>query len=127
MHYLAYRKLRREWRAKILAALSAQGLIRPAPVSPAVLVVDRYSAGQLDWDNAYGGLKPVLDCLVVPGTRNPDGLGLIADDSPRALPFPPIVRQLRGKRAEGRTVISVYPYMQSMLPLLVGRLLGGQL
>lgn len=126
MHYMAYKKVRREWQAQVLYALAEIGHKRAAPISPAILVIDRFSAGQLDWDNAYGGLKPLLDCLVQPSARNPDGLGLIADDNPKAMPFPPIVRQLEAKRGAGKTLLSIYEYNPAHLPLLVSELYGVQ-
>lgn len=54
-------------------------------MSRAYLLVVRKSLRLLDWDNAYGGLKPILDCLTLPGPRNPDGLGWIVDDAPTVL------------------------------------------
>jgi hypothetical protein len=45
---------------------------RPAaPIAESALEIERYRncAGNLDWGNAYDGLKPLLDCLVV-GARN---------------------------------------------------------
>ena len=38
-----------------------------------------------DWDALYGGVKPLLDCLVVCTKRNPHGLGFIRDDSPTVI------------------------------------------
>ncbi|MNN55456.1 hypothetical protein D3C81_1703310 [compost metagenome] len=40
----------------------------------------------------------MLDCLVSPSTRNPDGLGLIEDDSPKFMPEAPRMFQLPAKR-----------------------------
>jgi hypothetical protein len=62
----------------------------------------------LDWDNAYGGLKPLLDCLVAQIARNPDGLGLIQDDSPKFMPEAPRVFQLPAKRGSGFAVVRIY-------------------
>lgn len=60
-----------------------------------------------DTDGLYGGLKPLLDCLVQQSTRNPLGLGLILDDNPD------VVLQLEAvpektKRGEGFTRIRIY-------------------
>lgn len=52
------------------------------PVGRSALEIERYCAGSLDWDNPYGGLKPLLDYLVAHSAGNPDGRGLIQDDSP---------------------------------------------
>lgn len=107
MHFHVYKKVRADWRRAVIDALNAK--LPDVPIENAFLEVDRYCAGGgLDWDNAYGGLKPLLDCLVAQSTRNPDGLGLIADDNPRAMPEPPYLRQMPAKRGEGRTVVRIY-------------------
>jgi hypothetical protein len=106
MHFHAYRKLRQQWQLMVLAGLKGRKPLQP--IQQAFLVVERECAGSLDWDNAYGGLKPLLDCLVVASARNPDGLGLIADDSPKHMPIPPFVRQKLGKRGQGKTRVLVY-------------------
>src|SRR5574337_324500 len=63
MHFHAYKLMRRQWRMEVLTALRG---VRPTePIRRAFLAVTRECAGGgLDWDNAYGGLKPLLDCLV---------------------------------------------------------------
>jgi hypothetical protein len=97
---------REEWRSLVYAALEG---IRPAKAYDMTsIAVRRHSPGELDWDNAYGGLKPILDCLVMPSKRNPDGLGFIKDDNPRSMPLPPYVEQCQGKRGAGKTEIVVY-------------------
>lgn len=107
MHFQAYRSLREKWRTLVEEALKNQEL--GAPIEKSFLVVERYCSGSgLDWDNAYGGLKPFLDCLVVPSSRNPDGLGLIVDDGPKHMPIPPFFRQLPAKPGLGKTVVSIY-------------------
>lgn len=106
MHFHAYKKLRNGWRASVLAAIG--GKVPAAPITRSALEIERYCAGSLDWDNAYGGLKPLLDCLVAPSARNPDGLGLIEDDSPRFMPEAPRVFQLPAKRGAGYAVVRIY-------------------
>ena len=106
MHFHAYKKLRNGWRANVLAAL--EGKVTVAPIAMSALEIERYCAGSLDWDNAYGGLKPLLDCLVTPSARNPDGLGLITDDSPTFMPEAPRVFQLPAKRGAGYSVVRIY-------------------
>lgn len=107
MHFHAYKHLRRKWRDQVLLALNGK---RPeTPVQRSFLIVTRECAGGgLDWDNAYGGLKPLLDCLVSPSVKNPDGLGLIQDDNPRNMPLPPFMRQLPAKPGKGRTTVQIY-------------------
>ena len=106
MHFHAYKHLRRKFRYLVLAALAGK---RPeAPLEQSFLVVRRHCVGLLDWDNALGGLKPLLDCLVIATERNPDGLGLVVDDSPRSMPYPPFMEQIKAKRGKGHTEIFVY-------------------
>ncbi|MDN2702006.1 hypothetical protein O0881_08370 [Janthinobacterium sp. SUN100] len=106
MHFHAYKKLRNSWRASVLAAIGGQ--LPAAPIARSALEIERYCAGSLDWDNAYGGLKPLLDCLVAPSARNPDGLGLIENDSPKFMPEAPRVFQLPAKRGAGCTVVRIF-------------------
>lgn len=107
MHHFEYRKLRQRWALRVLVALGGR---KPRqPISRAFLCIRRECAGEgLDWDNAYGGLKPLLDCLVTPTKRNPDGLGVLSDDKIRNMPYPPFVEQTKGVRGEGRTTVQVY-------------------
>lgn len=107
MHYHVYRRLRRQWLGLTLQALAG----KPRPVEPltcAFVAVQRHCAGELDWDNAYGGLKPLLDCLVARSRRNPDGLGFIVDDSPRCLPLPPFMEQVSASPGKGKTLVLIY-------------------
>lgn len=121
-HFHAYKSLRRRWKGLVCAAA---GVARPArmkaagspvagsaserePLPLAHIEVERHCAGSLDWDNALGGLKPLLDCLVSPSARNPDGLGFIVDDSPRCLLAAPSMTQHPAKRGQSRTVVRIY-------------------
>lgn len=107
MHFQIYKKLRANWRAKLKAQLL--DLDNIAPIEFAFLYVERHCAGGgLDWDNAYGGLKPVLDCLVLQSKRNPDGLGLITDDNPKNMPLPPFFVQSKAKKGMGKTILKIY-------------------
>lgn len=109
MHFQAYRKLRKAFQTQVWASLLEAGYRLPAtPLQQVGLYVERGSAGFLDWDNAYGGLKPLLDCLVSQTARNPDGLGLIQDDSPRHMPEPPYVKQVVAPRGKGFTLVRIY-------------------
>lgn len=106
MHFHAYKKLRNGWRASVLAAIG--GKVPAAPIARSALEIERYCAGSLDWDNAYGGLKPLLDCLVAQSARNPDGLGLIQDDSPKFMPEAPRMTQFAAKRGAGCAVVRIF-------------------
>lgn len=107
MHFAVYKKLRETFRGLVADQLHLHhhhlgGLARGpdgVPISPAWLQIERGKAGVgLDWDNAYGGLKPLLDCLVCPSARNPSGLGIVADDALIHMPYPPLVIQTQLKR-----------------------------
>jgi hypothetical protein len=97
--------------------LQALGSTRPEkPIEHSLLVIRRHCAGFLDWDNALGGLKPILDCLVAATDRNPDGLGLVRDDNPRSMPYPPFMQQVKAKRGEGYTEILVFEVPEASVP-----------
>ena len=106
MHYRVYQKERRAWKQRVLDALG--GVLPATPIAKSRLVFIRHSQGALDWDNCFGGLKPLMDCLVSASARNPDGLGLIANDDPISVPFAPTMRQEKAKRGAGYTEIHIY-------------------
>jgi len=106
MHWLEYKRVRAKFRNHVWAGLGGR---RPSqPLSRSFIHVRRHCSGQLDWDNAYGGLKPLLDTLVASSPRNPDGLGLVTDDNPRTMPFPPFVEQIPAPAGKGKTEVFVY-------------------
>jgi hypothetical protein len=105
MHFHTYKKVRTAFAAEVKAALG--DMVAPGLPLSALFIVRR-SAGTLDWDNAIGGLKPILDCLVQTSARNPSGLGIIVDDKPANMPYPPFMRQLPAKRGAGSTEIYVF-------------------
>ena len=95
------RKMQRAWAWDIWAQL-------PSPIpyyAKAHVKITRCSAGTLDIDNLYGGVKGLIDVLKPPGKSNPFGLGLIAGDEPDKLTL--VVEQVKVKRAEARTVIEI--------------------
>lgn len=107
MHFHDYKRIRQLWCQRVFAALN--GRKPKEPIEQAFIVIVRECQGEgLDWDNVYGGLKPLLDCLVCPSARNPSGLGLIRDDNPTNMPLPPFVMQHKAKRGEGKTTVKVY-------------------
>ncbi len=106
MHFHVYKKVRRAFSLKVLGALDGKN--PTSTVGTAGIFVARHSSGTLDWDNAYGGLKPLLDCMVAPSPRNPSGLAILLDDNPSAMPEPPYVRQLKAKRGCAFTDIFVF-------------------
>jgi hypothetical protein len=108
MHWHDYRHLRKVWRLKVLAR-GLKGRKPTEPIERAALLVIRHCAGQLDWDNALGGLKPLQDCLVTRKAKvNPDGLGLIVDDNPKNMPYPPFMQQVIAPPGKGFTEVFLY-------------------
>lgn len=113
MHHFVYKSLRQKWKKLLWVAAGGRGR---TPIGKSWIVIERYCAGGLDWDNVYGGLKPVLDCLVVPTKRNPDGLSFVENDNPQSMPFPPLVVQRPAPRGEGKTIIHIYEILNEQNP-----------
>ncbi|KWU23351.1 hypothetical protein [Burkholderia cenocepacia] len=104
----AYKGLRQLWCNKILSK-GLHGQTPDAPLERAALVLVRRCSGSLDWDNALGGLKPIVDCLVVRSLRrSPNGLGLVRDDSPKYMPYPPFMLQRSAAPGEGSLDIAIF-------------------
>lgn len=106
MHFHAYKKLRNCWHASVLAAVG--GKVPAAPFARSAMEIEPYCAGSFDWDNAYVGLKNLVDCLVAGSARNPDGLALIQDYSPEHMPAAPHMPQVAAKRGAGGTVVRIF-------------------
>lgn len=106
MHFAPYKKLREAWSYRTLAMLGGK---RPSePLNQVGLLIVRFSSSELDWDNAYGGLKPILDGMVCATARNPSGLGLFRDDSPSFMPYPPFFVQASARENEGRLQLFIF-------------------
>lgn len=109
MHHQVYRKLRQGFRDELFVQRVQHGWQRVPPLTRVALYIERgHSGGGLDWDNAFGGLKPLLDCLVLPTTKNPDGLGFIVDDSPEHIPHAPDLVQKSVAQGKSYTEIRVF-------------------
>lgn len=80
MHWAARRNLTKRFSWLLLQANRGT---RPATLITSCSVsVVRYSPSVLpDLDNLYGGLKPLLDCLVQCSRLHPFGLGYVVDDN----------------------------------------------
>lgn len=111
MNRFVYQALRQRWQGMVLDAI--RNHIPATPIDRSALIVVRHSSSYLDWDNALGGLKPLIDCLVCASARNPSGLGLVADDNPTNMPIAPYVHQLKCKRGEERTELFIYKMDES--------------
>jgi len=105
LHFQQYRTLRQHWSQKF-------GRSPGAPLTKAWLFIETWRPRWLDWDNYYGGLKPLLDCLSMAGTRNPDGQGWILDDQPSCLAQPRVYQQT-GVGVDGiKTIFRLYGFRQ---------------
>lgn len=127
MHFATYQKVRHRMRMELKRYLTLPEVddgigFGDPPLERAALLVVRVSERLLDWDNAYGGIKPLQDCLVPHDVkRAPSGLGLIADDNPGVLPHPPyILQRLADAGCEGYTDVFVFALSQELAPALAG-------
>ena len=106
MHYKEYMRIRTVWKRRTLDALGDTPIVT---INKAFIVVNRRCVGPgLDWDNAYGGLKPILDCIVTQSSKNPSGLGLVTDDSPKHMPYAPIVTQQSCKKSDRGLTLKIF-------------------
>lgn len=105
MHPQVKRRHRANWAWEI--AGSVLGSRPREPWQRARVTIWRHSVGTLDEDNAIGGAKGLLDVLKpMHPTRNPCGLGIIADDSPAHLEL--VVHQVKETERTGhKTVVRV--------------------
>ncbi len=109
MHYKAYMALRQLWQTRVFSR-ALNGRLPEHPIQQSALVVVRRSSESLDWDNVFGGLKPVQDCLVKKTTKNPSGLGLIVDDNVKHMPFQPYVTQVSAAPGKGSTHFAIFEF-----------------
>ena len=98
--------LRRQWRDLLLAQA-------PPPPEKAFakvgLVIVRKASRLVNWDNAFGGLKPLMDCLVIRKLQHPDGLGYLFDDHPGSgMPHPPALAQQLVSKADESTLLFLF-------------------
>lgn len=104
MHWAPRRKYRDQLASD--AADLTRHLPAGKPFEKARVTITRYSTQVPDRDNLYGGVKHLVDCLVVRCDRHPTGLGFIVDDDPDRLTLD--VQHVRcSKRAEQRTVVLI--------------------
>lgn len=103
MHFQQYRTLRQHWSQNF-------GRNPDPPLARAWLSIETWRPRWVDWDNYYGGLKPLLDCLSTARQSNPDGQGWILDDKPSCLAQPRVYQQI-GIRPDGiKTVFRLYGF-----------------
>lgn len=76
------------------------------PIQKCRVNIERHSTQKPDWDGLYGGVKPLLDCLVVNTKSNPHGLNIIVDDNPDVIVSLDIVPVIC-KRKDWCTVVRI--------------------
>lgn len=76
-HWSHYARLKKHWTKMIWVARCQAQAGGVEPIVQARVVIERYGPHPLDTDNAYGGVKCVVDSL--------RSLRLIADDDPEHL------------------------------------------
>ena len=103
MHWTARKRHIKEMVWKVREAVKPP----KTPLQRCTITVKRYSTGLPDWDGMYGGLKALLDCLVVGTKTNPPGLGIIQDDSPEYIVKLDAVPIRVKKRFEQRTEVTI--------------------
>jgi hypothetical protein len=96
-----------------LLRMASQGRRPATPLQRARVTIERRSTGTPDQDNLVGGVKQLVDVLLVPQVlgvrgrkvRHALGLSFVVDDAPAHLEL--VVRSVKVKRADQCTVITV--------------------
>lgn len=112
MHWRERKRVteRFSWLIRMAAAETLREL--SGPIQLCSIHAERYHGRSRvhlpDWDGLYGGLKPVLDCLIPRSARHPHGLGIIQDDSPLHIVCLHATPLLSGENGS-RSVIYIMP------------------
>ena len=104
MHFRARKAAMEAIGWEVLAQISRQPGYASGrdPMRRCALEIAWASPAFYDWDGMFSGLKPVLDTLVRRSGRNPCGLGLIVDDSPRCIVSQPRITPIETGRGGDR-------------------------
>lgn len=103
-HFRTRTKLCQDFAKQIAVQLTR----KPVPLQKCIVIITRLNIKQPDWDGLYGGVKPVLDALVVPTQTNPHGIGLIEDDNQQVLRRLIVTSKYVPKRAMQGTTLEIY-------------------
>jgi hypothetical protein len=103
MHWTKQREYKRALSSKIARHLPDDPW--RMPFEKASVLIRRMSIGVPDEDNLVGGVKGLVDCLLVRSERHPWGLSLIRDDAPSCMTL--IVEAEKVPRSEQRTVVMI--------------------
>lgn len=102
-HWRRQRESVKQMSAQVWVALKGK---KPAQsMKRARVTIERHSSGTPDNDGLIGGLKHLIDTLVMPSKRNPHGLGLIENDDPSCIEL--VARSVRSNRAGQKTLVTV--------------------
>ena len=105
MHWANRSKHVKSWSHDI-AAVTAHLLTGAKPLERARVTITRHGLKEPDTDGLYGGIKPLVDCLLPRSDRHPHGLGFVVDDSPQHMELIATSERV-GKRADQRTVVLI--------------------
>lgn len=107
MHWKARANYARKLSGQI-AKLTAHRVGAP-PLPRARVEIERHSVQEPDDDGLRGGVKPLIDCLLVRCERHPHGLGFIVDDKPGCLQT--VVQHVKSPTLRGQcTVVRIEPW-----------------
>jgi len=94
-HYFAYKKMREDFVDLVREVVPTP----KTPITRCEIFITRYGSTLMDWDNLYGGFKPLLDALII-------NL-IIADDNP-AVVTRLEAAQVKCKRSETQTRVVIH-------------------
>ena len=94
-HYFAYKKLREEFVDMVKEVVP----VPEKPITRCEIFITRYGSTPMDWDNVYGGFKPLLDALIIGG--------IISDDNP-AVVTKLEAAQVKCKRKDAQTRVVIF-------------------
>lgn len=106
-HWTKQRKCTEDMSAMVKEALGLKFIREHKAFEKCIVVVERHSTKDpkdMDWDNIFTGLKPVLDSLTV---RHKHGNGIIDDDSTRCIVSTPTIIPVKCKKGDEKAVIKV--------------------
>ena len=116
MHWSERMRVCRDWHLLTLAAFRKTGSLQTSPIEHCNIHIIRANSGRLpDWDGLYGGLKPLLDCLVVKTETNPHGTGIIVDDNPSCV-LRLTAEPVKVKAKQGYTKVHITPIQETTKP-----------
>jgi len=106
LHWAERRQIGRQWAEALHVLVRATNQQLPAIVLERCRIgIERQASPALDLDNLVGGVKPLIDALLVASARHPYGLGILRDDASGRLELD--IRQRPAPRAQRGTLLSL--------------------